>query len=78
MPRARLYNRVVRISDPRMFGYVRETGNGGDGKYRWTLKRTPITNDEPPEILDSGTAHRADDAFSALYRSVMATGNSAV
>lgn len=78
MPRPRLYDRVVRTSDPRMFGHVRETGNGGDGAFRWTLKRTPITNDEPPEILDSGTEHRADAAFSALYRSVMATGHSAV
>lgn len=70
-----LHTRVVRTSDSRVFGHVRATGNSGSGRYLWTLKRVSDAADEPPAIIDSGTAASTEDAFSSLYRSVIATGN---
>lgn len=74
MSASKLHIRVVETSDPRVFGHVRATGNSGDGRYLWTLKRRADAADEPPEILDSGTAACTDDAFAALYRSAIGHG----
>ena len=73
---SKLPQRVVRTTDSRVFGHVRPTGNGGDGRYLWVLKRVSAAADEPPTIMDSGTAASTDDAFSALYRAIIASGNS--
>lgn len=74
---SKLQLRVVHTTDARVFGHVRATGNGGDGRYLWTLKRTALSVDEPPEILDSGTEPTTDAAFTALYRAIIANGNTA-
>lgn len=74
MSASKLHTRVVETSDPRVFGHVRATGNGGGGRYLWTLKRRADAADEPPKILDSGTAACTDDAFAALYRAILGAG----
>ena len=78
MSASKLHHRVVRTTDARVFGHVRNTGNGGDGSYLWVLKQVSAAVDEPPTIMDSGTAASTDAAFSALYRAIIATGNTAV
>lgn len=69
---------MVHTTDASVFGHVRATGNSGEGRYLWVLKRVAAAHDEPPTILDSGTSASTNDAFSALYRSILATGNEAV
>lgn len=78
MHTSRLHPRVVHTTDASVFGHVRATGNSGEGRYLWVLKRVSEKCDEPPTILDSGTSASTNDAFSALYRSILATGNEAV
>lgn len=78
MDASKLNQRVVRTVDAKVFGHVRDTGNSGDRRYLWVLKRESDARDEPPVIIDSGTSARTDDAFSALYRAIIASGNEAV
>ena len=76
MSAQRLNTRIVTTTDPSMFGHVFTTGNGGEGRYRWVLKRRADAADEPPTIIDTGIASNTTDAFAALYHAINLEGES--
>lgn len=61
---------VVRTSDPAVVGHIRAAARTGLHRFRWTLKRDPGPDDEPWQVLGSGSASDSAEALDVLTREI--------